>query len=83
MINEDVVPLPVEGFVGCDIERDVKFAVAHAGPIIGSRGNFHGVLLALVDEGFFAALARAREDVLRIGRLFTETIKAAFQQSRK
>ncbi len=36
-----------------------------------------------VDEGFFAALARAREDVLRIGRLFTETIKAAFQQARK
>jgi len=36
-----------------------------------------------VDEGFFAALARARDDVLRIGRLFTETIKAAFQQSRK
>ncbi|MBI2586486.1 MAG: hypothetical protein HYW28_11565 [Rhodospirillales bacterium] len=36
-----------------------------------------------VDEGFFAALARAREDVLRIGRLFSETIKAAFQQARK
>lgn len=36
-----------------------------------------------VDEGFFAALARAREDVLRIGRLFTEIIKAAFQQSRR
>lgn len=36
-----------------------------------------------VDDGFFAALARARQDVLRIGRLFTETIKAAFQQARK
>jgi hypothetical protein len=35
-----------------------------------------------VDKGFFAGLAKAREDVFRIGRLFAGTIKALFQQSR-
>jgi hypothetical protein len=35
-----------------------------------------------VDKGFFAGLAKAREDVFRIGQLFAGTIKALFQQSR-
>ncbi len=38
---------------------------------------------APVDKEFFANLLKAQEDIFRITRLFGETIKAAFQQSRK
>ena len=38
---------------------------------------------APVDKDFFANLLKAQEDIFRIMRLFGETIKAAFQQSRR
>ena len=38
---------------------------------------------APVDENFFANLLKAQEAIFRINCLFSETIKAAFQQSRR
>ena len=38
---------------------------------------------APVDENFFANLLKAQEDINRITHLFGETLKAAFQQSRR
>ena len=37
---------------------------------------------APIDDDFFANLKKAQEDIFRIIRLFGETIKAAFRQSR-